>query len=316
MQEVQLKSLEYRMKERPWMVSMHGGHSGDFCDHADGSLRNILDAAITAGYHTFGISEHAPRCEDRFLYPNERKLGWSVEKTIMDFERYIEILPGLVDEYAGRLNIVSGFECEVVPENSYIERTLAYGSRVAPNESKARVFKYFVGSVHFVGEIPIDDLPERWIEAAEAHGGPESLAVAYYETIERMVVALHPHVIGHLDLIKLNVEKAGFDAAALLTPRVMAAAERALEAIREYNGILDLNTAGWRKGLSEPYPARWVVKRALQMNIPFCFGDDSHRPVQVGYGIDRAREYLLKNGVYSITSVAIDGDRIVLPMNA
>ncbi len=55
------------------MVSLHGGHSGEFCDHAEGSLREILDAAIDAGYHTFGVSEHAPRCEDRFTYPNERK---------------------------------------------------------------------------------------------------------------------------------------------------------------------------------------------------------------------------------------------------
>ncbi len=30
----------------PWKVSLHGGHSGQFCDHAKGSLREIVEAAI------------------------------------------------------------------------------------------------------------------------------------------------------------------------------------------------------------------------------------------------------------------------------
>ena len=34
--------LDYR-------VSLHGGHSGEFCDHAEGSLRDTIEAAITFG---------------------------------------------------------------------------------------------------------------------------------------------------------------------------------------------------------------------------------------------------------------------------
>ena len=166
-----------------------------------------------------------------------------------------------------------------------------------------------MGSVHFVGEIPIDGEPEQWTEAARAQGGPENLAVEYYATIERMVQALHPDIVGHLDLIKLNVERAGFDPAALITSRVISAAQRTLEAIRANGGILDLNTAGWRKGLSEPYPAPWLIRLAASMSIPFCFGDDSHRPDQVGFGIERARDYLLENGVDTVTSVAPGGER-------
>ncbi len=146
------------------------------------------------------------------------------------------------------------------------------------------------------------------------NGGPEGLAVAYYATIERMVEALRPDVIGHFDLIKLNVGPAGFDPSALTTPRAVAAAERALEAIRGCNGILDLNTAGWRKGLPEPYPAPWVVSRAAAMGIPFCFGDDSHRPSQVGYGIERARDYLLENDVETITSIEQGDEKTTHPL--
>ena len=292
------------------MVSLHGGHSCEFCDHADGSLREILDAAIAAGYHTFGVSEHAPRCEDRFMYPNELKLGWTLDKTISDFDRYVKTLPEIAAEYKGRLNVIRGFECEVVPDLTYVDRTRAYSRLTIGDSEPTPLFDYFVGSVHFVGEIPIDAEPERWTEAADAQGGPESLAVAYYAAIERMVEALRPSVIGHLDLIKLNVARAGFDPETLTTPRAVAAAERALEAIHANNGILDLNTAGWRKGLPEPYPAPWVVSMAAAMGVPFCFGDDSHRPAQVGYGIERAREYLLNNRVDSITGISFGGERI------
>ncbi|HEX6202492.1 MAG TPA: histidinol phosphatase, partial [Thermoanaerobaculia bacterium] len=53
---------------RPWRVSLHGGHSGEFCDHATGTLAEVLEAAVAAGYAIFGVSEHAPRSDPRFLY--------------------------------------------------------------------------------------------------------------------------------------------------------------------------------------------------------------------------------------------------------
>ena len=71
--------------------------------------------------------------------------------------------------------------------------------------------------------------------------------------------------------------------------------------MRDCGAILDLNTVGYRKGLGTPYPAPWVVLQAHEMGIPFCFGDDSHAVEQVGAGLDRAREYLLENGVRTIT---------------
>jgi histidinol phosphatase-like PHP family hydrolase len=50
---------------------------------------------------------------------------------------------------------------------------------------------------------------------------------------------------------------------------------------------------------------------ATGMDIPFCFGDDSHRPSEVGSGIDKARIYLLENGVESITTLAREAGAIV-----
>jgi hypothetical protein len=34
------------------MVSLHGGHSREYCDHARSTLREILEAAVACGYDT------------------------------------------------------------------------------------------------------------------------------------------------------------------------------------------------------------------------------------------------------------------------
>ena len=81
--------------------------------------------------------------------------------------------------------------------------------------------------------------------------------------------------------------------------------------VRAHGAILDLNTAGIRKGLGCPYPRPWLVREAHARAIPFCFGDDSHGPAQVGKDLDAAREYLLENGVTTITILTREQGRIV-----
>jgi len=51
----------------PWKVSLHGGHSSAYCDHAASPLRDMIESAITKGYRVFGITEHAPRLGNQFL---------------------------------------------------------------------------------------------------------------------------------------------------------------------------------------------------------------------------------------------------------
>ena len=59
-----------------WKVSLHGGHSGAYCDHATGSLTEVLDAAVAFGYSTFGVTEHAPRVHEKFLFEEEIRKCW------------------------------------------------------------------------------------------------------------------------------------------------------------------------------------------------------------------------------------------------
>lgn len=282
----------------PWMVSLHGGHSGDFCDHAQGTLHEVLDAAVESGCPAYGVSEHAPRLGEQYLYETEVHMGWTVEKIEQDFERYAEAIDKAKDEYAGRLEILRGFEIEVVPPDRYVDIMQGYRDRFA--------FDYIVGSVHFLHDVSIDGPVEKYEFAMNVAGSAENLAVQYYEAVAETVEALQPEVVAHFDLIRLNGHLHG----GVDTPAIRDAAEGALESVKRNSGILEVNTAGWRKGLKYAYPEPWIIERANALGIPFCFGDDSHGPHQVGDGIPRARDYLLENGVDSITILARDGDGV------
>lgn len=272
-----------------WRVSLHGGHSSGYCDHATDPLARMLDAAASGGMAVFGVTEHCPRVEPERLYDEERVLGWTVETLDRLFGEYAAELDRLIPAYAGRLEVLKGFEAEMVPEDRYAALTREWRERLG--------FDYIVGSVHYVAGHIIDYTPDRFARAVEASGGPEGVCVAYFQNVAKMVLALRPEVVGHFDLIRRCFP----DDTVVSAPAVRAAAREALAAVREAGAILDVNTGGYRKGLGRPYPAPWIVEEARDTGIPLCFGDDSHSVAQVGAGIDEARAYLLAHGVREIT---------------
>ena len=274
----------------PWLCSLHGGHSGQFCDHAGGTLREVVEAAIARGFSSYGVSEHAPRYAENLLYAEERDMGWDVAKLVELFESYTTELFALADEYCDRIELLRGFEAEVVPSADWFDR-MSILRQVG--------FDFVVGSVHHVAERSIDGPLSEFEEALGAVGGLENLVVAYYESLSEMVQRFRPEVVGHFDLVRKNGHRYGN----VDTPRCRTAASAALEAIADSGAILDLNCAGFRKGLPTPYPAPHFVSQAHQMGIPFCFGDDSHGPEDVGRDLDRGREYLIGLGIDSVTTL-------------
>lgn len=284
----------------PWAVSLHGGHSRDYCDHGISTLREILDAAVSAGYRTFGITEHAPRAQARFLYAEEVERGWDVAKIQRDFEAYAEATTGLAAQYAGRLELLRGFEAEVVPPDSYTGLMLGLRDRFH--------FDYMVGSVHWVGGRIVDHSQACFDAVLAEYSSLESLGVRYYEQVAEMVRALRPEVVGHIDLIRKYARPHG----PVDTPAIRDAADGALEAIRDTGAILDVNTAAYRRDLGTPYPAPWLLDRAVHhFGIGVCFGDDSHGVDQVGAGIWEARAYLLEHKVVELATLARAGTGVV-----
>ena len=283
---------------RPWNVSLHGGHSQAYCDHAHSPLAELIETAISRGMPIYGITEHAPRFEERFLYPEEIAMGWDVPKLIADFEAYAEQAAHYVEAYAEEITLLRGFEAEVVPAADYVERMRAYRARLG--------FDYVVGSVHHVDDVLIDYDEAGLRRAADQAGGLERLAIAYYRTLAEMVEALRPEVVGHFDVIRKHARNLG----PVDTPPIREAARAALEVLRAHDCIVDVNTNAFRKGFDHPFPAPWVMEMARDMGLSFCFGDDSHSCEDVGAGIPEARRYLLDHGIMGIAVLAREGGEI------
>ncbi len=260
-------------------VSVHGGHSGQFCCHAADSLEDIVRAYIDAGFKWVGLTEHMPPAADRFRYPEEIAAGLSAGRLYRRFERYIAAARHLQQKYARSVQLYVGFETE------------AWSGSVALVRRLERFFKpdYIVGSVHHVDDIGFDTSPAEYARAVAAAGGLEAFYCRYFDLQHRFLAAVRPQVVGHFDLVRI------FDPAYVKTialPSVQRRVRRNLELVRSLGTILDVNVRALAKGAAEPYPTRSILEQAVGLGIPAVPGDDSHGVDTVGRHIDRAIEAL------------------------
>jgi histidinol-phosphatase (PHP family) len=259
----------------PWF-SYHGGHSGEFSRHAAGCLEDVVRSAVEAGFSIYGLSEHAPRYRVEDLFPDEADLR--VEDLARMFESYVVRALELRERYADRIELLVGFESEVLPEPGWAEQMRELRRRHPE-------FDYLVGSVHHVGGIGIDMTPELTAKVAEDVGGRDALERLYFELVGEMVERLRPEIVGHFDLIR---KFDGFGAS--FGPGTWKCIESALEVIRAVGSVLDVNAAPARRGMGPVYPLPPVLELACEMGIPVTLGDDSHGPAEVGVGLDACLE--------------------------
>ena len=129
-------------------------------------------------------------------------------------------------------------------------------------------FDLLVGSVHHVHAIPIDYDKKMYSMAREKSGGTdEKLAEDYFDLQYEMLKALKPPIVGHFDLIRLlsDDSEASFTGWIGVWHKIL----RNLDFIVDYGGLVELNSAGLRKGMSEPYPKAEICKVG-NYNTPMC----------------------------------------------
>lgn len=260
-------------------VSVHGGHSGQFCSHASDSLEDIIQRYIELQFPWVGITEHCPPGNDKLIYPEEKQAGLTSEKLLQRFEEYIRECRRLQKKYSRKIRIFTGMEIEVC--TGY--------EKFVPWLIKNTKPDYIVGSVHFVEDIGFDYSKDEYIRAIEKTGSTDALYNCYFDLQFEMISLLKPAVVGHFDLIRL------FDdnyAARLRRPEIQKRIERNLQLIKDLGLILDLNLRGLAKGADEPYPAAVILDRACELKIPVIPGDDSHGVHSVGNFMETANRIL------------------------
>lgn len=263
-------------------VSVHGGHSGQFCQHAKDNLESIVQAYIEQGFKWVGITEHVPPISDKMRYPDEAEAGLSAEFLQERFIEYFQLGRDLQQKYADQIELLIAFEIETYPgAKDYVYELI---KQFQPD--------YLVGSLHHVNGIGIDYNKDYYQQALAESGNMTQLYCDYFDSQFSMLEEFCPAVVAHFDLIR------AFDPGYLTTlsdPAVAEKVERNLKFIAENNLIMDFNLRGFDKGL-EQYPSLSILKKAMAKGIALVPGDDSHGINSVGRNYDKGLAVLANLG--------------------
>lgn len=261
------------------LISYHGGHSGQFCNHAKDQLEEIIRQYIERGFLKVGITEHIPPQEDRFRYPDEIEKKQTAKDLQIRFEQYFTELRRLQKQYAPLLKIYAGMEIETV--TGYVDHVKHLIKTYSPD--------YIVGSVHHIDDVCFDFSKEAYETVLAACGSHEAMYTKYFDLQYNMIKDLTPFVVGHFDLIRLHDPEYKNR---LKLPAIDALIDRNLDLIKKKNLVLDFNLRPLVKGGSEPYITESIIKKAKARDIRLVPGDDSHCVKEAGLNVDKAVEIL------------------------
>ena len=265
------------------LISLHGGHSGEFCSHAKDQLEDIILRYIDLGFTRVGITEHIPPAQEEFVYPDEKSLGLTVDDLNKRFETYFQTLRSLQKQYASKIRIFAGMETETY--EGYAAYIKALISRLNPD--------YIVGSVHHVNSICFDYSKEDYDRVVSLCGSHEALYERYFDLQQDMILNLKPFVVGHFDLVRIfdpEYEKR------LLIPSIQKKIVRNLNLIKSLNLVLDFNLRPLKRGEKEPYITASIRKTAKDLGILIVPGDDSHGVSEAGGHVKKAIDILTAEG--------------------
>lgn len=226
-------------------------------------------AAHEAGIVELGVAEHIHRFRQALTVWDHPL--WR-EQAVDDIDAYCAFVRDQTD-------LRLGLEVDFVPGRE--DRT--------QNLIEHCGLDYVVGSVHFLGDLAVDDDTYDVWEHARS---PEAIWRRYFETLAQAAASGLFDILAHPDLVKV------WGTARPLPPGDLRRYyEPAVDAIAESGIAVELSTAGLRKPVGEIYPAPAFLEQCLEAGAVVALSSDAHVPEQVGFGYDQALELLRRFGV-------------------
>lgn len=241
------------------------------CGHADGNIRDYVEAGIAAGLSVIGISDHTPY----FGHPEEHPFP-HIAMAKKDFAGYVEEVLKLKQEYAGKIDVLLGIESDFFPDH-----TEAYREVLSQYP-----FDYVIGSVHSVNEVSIFN-KNRWKKLSEAQRIADK--ETYYALIRESARSGMFQILGHIDAMKGNYP-------AFSDIPADAAIDETLRTIADHKVAIEINTSGKTKLSGGWYPSDAILERALHFGVDVTFGSDAHTPQRVADEWDEVAKRLKEIG--------------------
>jgi histidinol-phosphatase (PHP family) len=254
------------------MVDLHA-HC-EYSIDAEGEIPAYVEAAVRAGLTHLCFTTHCDLDPTRLEHDGRVKLGGAVVDVYSDWlESYVNEVGRAAAQARGSIKVLCGLEIGYVPGiEGVIEQTVGRFD-----------FDYVLCGIHVLRGTDIVS-PRECSEYFKTRT-PRQVCEDYFGCLEGAVASGLFDAIAHLDIYKrCGLE---FYGDALRTAHI-GLAEPVLGEIARRDLCLEVNSAGYRKGLGEAYPSPGILAAAGQAGVKHVvLGSDCHRPEDVGRDLDR-----------------------------
>ena len=212
------------------------------CNHATGTERDYIHAALEAGMKTLGFSDHTPYC-----FPGDYYSGFRMRPE--QLPEYADTIRCLAGEYRGQLRIRLGVECEYYPKHFADTLALLRDNGV----------EYLILGQHFPGN-----------EYDRIYGGrrttqTEDLRDYCRQAMDAMNTGLFTY-FAHPELLHFQGDPAVYQ----------SHMRRVCQEAKGCGIPLEINLLGIREG--KWYPNRAFLELAAEEGCQMILGCDAHTP--------------------------------------
>lgn len=223
------------------MIANYHAHTWR-CNHATGTEREYVEAALERKLQIFGFSDHTP-------YPFPKGYDSWFRMKPHQLEGYVSVVDGLRSEYRDRIQIHIGLETEYYPK---------YFPELLRMLSDSGV-EYLILGQHFIG----NEIDAPYVN--QALSDADVLKTYCRQTMDAMQTGCFTY-FAHPDLVNFHGNEALYR-------------QQVRQICREANACeipLEINLLGMERGKNYPNRVFWEV--AAEENCRAILGCDTHDP--------------------------------------
>lgn len=265
-----------------WDTHMHTNFSGD----SDATPESMVKAALQHGLDGVCITDH----ED-IDYPYDDP-GFEID----DPGRYYKTIYNLQEKYHGQIEVLCGVEIGLQP---HLKREFRKLTDKWP-------FDFVIASSHVIHRQ--DPYYKKYFEGRSER---EALEEYFSSILENLEIFEDFDVYGHLDyVVRYSPNRSqNYSYDAYREP-----IDAILNKLIDMGKGIEVNTSGWKYGLSHPHPTEAILHRYHELGGEILtLGSDAHQPEHVAYDFHRLPD-LLKSCGFSHYTVFRERQPLFLPL--
>lgn len=242
-----------------------------FSSDSEAPMEHMIQRAIELQLKTICFTEHQdfdwPENEENFTF-------------LVDTDAYYATLLELKEKYKKQIEVLFGVELGLQP---HLKEQLTTYANAYP-------FDFIIGSTHLV-----DGIDPYYPILFEKFPTEQAAFRHYFETIlENLHTFTNFDVCGHLDYIVRYAPHQERDYHCLDYIDCM---DCILKQCIEHGIGLEVNTAGWKYGMSSPNPHLDILKRYRQLGGEIVtIGSDAHKPEHMAWDFEKLPDFLKEAG--------------------